>query len=118
MWPWPDHSNGEGQEQVWPLGKSWRAWHFWPHPAVSWWNSWEGCIGEENAIHCNDIFLIESEERQCLFSCLSEVRGWCWMQCLHDQVGEGGFRGVTSALAGIPAGGEGGHGLGGQGSGA
>lgn len=40
------------------------------------------------------------------------------MQCLHDQVVEGGFRGVTSALADIPAGGEGGHGLGGQGSGA
>lgn len=26
------------------------------------------------------------------------------MQCLHDQVVEGGFRGVTSALAGIPTG--------------
>lgn len=40
------------------------------------------------------------------------------MQCLHDQVVEGGFRGVTSALAGIPASREGGRGLGGQGSGA
>ena len=97
-WRRSGRSGGEGQEQVWPLGKSWRAWHFWPHHAISWWKSWEECTGEENPIHCNDTFLLESEERQCLLSCLLEVRGWCWMQCLHDQVVEGGVTSEVSFL--------------------
>ena len=37
------------------------------------------------------------------------------MQCLHDQMVEGGFRGVASTLAGFLLAGGRGHSLGGQG---